>query len=79
MAILTVGKTKTLLAAVLERITGLEAGRVIWEADGGQAPPEGLYCSLWWKEFSPLPQNEGEWGSKRCRMKSAIRIKKARV
>ena len=59
--LLTTQDVKKLLVSVLERITGLEPGRVIWEAGGGPRPPEGLYCSLWWKRFEPLTQNEGAY------------------
>ena len=61
MAILTTQNIKELLADVLENITGLESGRVIWEDSADPRPTEGLYCSLCWKEFEPLPQNVGEY------------------
>jgi len=59
--ILTVETVKTLLHGVMAKVTGLPAERVIWETTGGPRPSEGLYCSLWWKEFSPLVQNQGEY------------------
>ena len=59
--ILTTEITKKLFVSVLESVTGLAPGRVIWEDSGGPRPPEGLYCSLWWKGFEPLSQNQGEY------------------
>ena len=59
--ILTPDKTKKLLVSVLEVITGLGSGRVIRETEAGPRPSEGLYCSLWWKDFELLPQNGGDY------------------
>jgi hypothetical protein len=59
--ILTPDDVKKLLVSVFEVVTGLGAGRVIWETEAGPRPPEGLYCSLWWKSFEPLPQNQGDY------------------
>jgi len=59
--ILTTQNVKKLLVSTLEGVTGLEPGRVTWEATGGPRPPEGLRCSLWWKGFEPLAQNVGEY------------------
>lgn len=61
--ILTVNEVKKLLVGVLEKTTGLPSGRVIIEGDGetGPRPPGGLYCSLWWHGFEPLPQNQGDY------------------
>jgi hypothetical protein len=58
---LTTKEVKKLLIAVLADITGLDPSRVIWEATGGSRPSEGLYCSLWWRSFEPLAQNQGEY------------------
>ncbi|MEG6501569.1 MULTISPECIES: phage neck terminator protein [unclassified Desulfovibrio] len=59
--ILTPEDVKKLLVSVLEGLTGLGSGRVIWETSGGPRPSEGLYCSLWWKDFELLPQNVGDY------------------
>lgn len=59
--ILTPDNVKKLLVSVFESMTGLAPGRVIWETSGGPRPSEGLYCSLWWKDFAPLPQNQGDY------------------
>jgi len=59
--ILTLSDVKTLLASVMARATGFGPDRVIWETGGGPRPPEGLYCSLWWRSLEPLPQNMGEY------------------
>lgn len=50
-----------LLVGVLERITGLGKGRVIIEGEAGPRPSEGLYCTLWWKDATPEPQNDGDF------------------
>lgn len=59
--ILTPDDTRKLLVSVFEAVTSLAPGRVIWETSGGPRPSEGLYCSLWWKIFDPLPQNQGDY------------------
>lgn len=61
--ILTPEDVKKLLASVLEGLTGLGSGRVIWEASAGPRPSEGLYCSLWWKDLELLPQNGGDYAT----------------
>lgn len=61
--ILTTEEVKKLFIAVLERITGFPSGRVIWETTGGPRPPDGLYCSLWWKGLELLPQNMGDYSA----------------
>ncbi len=58
---LTPEDVKKLLVNVLEGLTGLTPGRVIWESTGGPRPPEGLYCSLWWRNFELLPQTAGDY------------------
>lgn len=50
-----------LLVGILERVTGLAKGRVIIEGKDGPRPPDGLYCTLWWKDAIPEPQNEGDF------------------
>jgi hypothetical protein len=59
--ILTPEDVKKLLVSVLAGLTGLGFGRVIWETTGGPRPSEGLYCSLWWKDFELLPQTVGDY------------------
>ena len=67
--ILTPNDVKELLVGTLEKITGLPPGRVIRETEAGPRPSSsnagfennGLYCSLWWKTFEPLPQNGGDY------------------
>lgn len=58
--ILTTRDIKDLLVEVMERITGLK-DRVVIETETGPRPGEGLYCSLWFKGFEPLPQNVGDY------------------
>lgn len=50
-----------LLVGVLERITGLGKGRVLVEDNTGPRPSDGLYCTLWWKDATPEPQNDGDF------------------
>lgn len=52
---------RKLFADVLKAITGLSEGRVIIETKADRRPPEGLYCSLWFKSMTPLPQNDGDF------------------
>ena len=58
--ILTVKEVQKLLIKVHEQSTGLDSGRVIFEGEGPR-PPDGCYCSLWWKEIEPLPENSGSY------------------
>lgn len=50
-----------LFVHTLQQITGLPAGRVIIETKADRRPPEGLYCTVWFKELEPLVQNEGDF------------------
>ena len=59
--ILTPENVKQLLVSTLEKITALPPGRVIRETEAGPRPSSGLYCTLWWKTFEPLPQNGGDY------------------
>ena len=49
------------LVRVFEAITGLGEGRVLRENYNDRRPKGGLYCTLWFKNASPLQQNDGDF------------------
>lgn len=54
-------QVRKLLVDVMQRVTALPNGRVLIETKADRRPSEGLYCTLWFKELTPLVQNDGDF------------------